>query len=509
MRAAREGHKEIVATLAEKGANLEEKDKNGRTALMYAAEGGHKETVAILAEKGAKLEVKDEDGLTALMMAALGGHKETVAILAEKGTKLEVKDKNGLTALMITAGEGQKETVAILAEKGAKLLEVKDEDGQTALMMAAEEGHKEKVAILVEKGANLEEKDKNGRTALMLAAVGGHEEIVAILAENGANLEVKDQDVHWTTLLLAVIRGHHNRIKTLAIPPAAGKETNVDEKDNEGLTALMLAAVGGRKEIVAILAEKGAKLECKDNDGKSALEYLKDHSLLEVFQQSCNPDGKLYNVGEDRERISITLNAYSQLSVICALILGFIAQTDPHPCKECHHVVFVAPVVVIVLNSLTMALSAVGMVITLVLVYRVNTLLGNQDCPYVGIAQADCFLDKTADIRKYARWATFYSLVFFIGSYGLRVLFSHYTNPIVTLLTLAVYALSIRAIFYALAELYDKSYQVNMYTENIATIATSLRGGKSTTMSKNNANGGSSDIPSPRRGWEGVSDFRF
>ena len=70
---------------------------------MMAAVGGHKETVAILAEKGANLEVKDKNGRTALTMAAEEGHEETVAILAKKGANLEVKDKNnGRTALMMS-----------------------------------------------------------------------------------------------------------------------------------------------------------------------------------------------------------------------------------------------------------------------------------------------------------------------------------------------------------------------------------------------------------------------
>jgi len=40
--ALEEGHKEVVELLIEKGADVNVKDKDGRTALMIASEKGHK-----------------------------------------------------------------------------------------------------------------------------------------------------------------------------------------------------------------------------------------------------------------------------------------------------------------------------------------------------------------------------------------------------------------------------------------------------------------------------------
>ena len=48
---------------------------------MFAAASGHKDTVAVLVDKGADVNVAQLSGTTAMMHAAYGGHTETVAVL--------------------------------------------------------------------------------------------------------------------------------------------------------------------------------------------------------------------------------------------------------------------------------------------------------------------------------------------------------------------------------------------------------------------------------------------
>ena len=52
--------------LLEEGAELETKDKYGRTPLLCAVENGHEAVVELLLEKGAELETKDSYSLTPL-----------------------------------------------------------------------------------------------------------------------------------------------------------------------------------------------------------------------------------------------------------------------------------------------------------------------------------------------------------------------------------------------------------------------------------------------------------
>jgi len=73
---------DIVKLLLANGANIEARVKsNGTTALMLAAESGEAQTVKLLLHKGASMEARDNDGKTALDFAARSGHTDIVQIL--------------------------------------------------------------------------------------------------------------------------------------------------------------------------------------------------------------------------------------------------------------------------------------------------------------------------------------------------------------------------------------------------------------------------------------------
>ncbi len=60
--AAEKSHKNVLKLLLRKKANLEAKDKNGRTPLTRVAREGNVEMVEFLLEKKAEIEAKDNDG---------------------------------------------------------------------------------------------------------------------------------------------------------------------------------------------------------------------------------------------------------------------------------------------------------------------------------------------------------------------------------------------------------------------------------------------------------------
>jgi hypothetical protein len=90
------GHKAVVKLLLETGrADMDSKDYNGQTLLLWAAEEGHEAVVKLLLKKGAQIEAKDSSGQTPLFWAAGKGHEAVVKLLLEKGAKIEAKDSYG------------------------------------------------------------------------------------------------------------------------------------------------------------------------------------------------------------------------------------------------------------------------------------------------------------------------------------------------------------------------------------------------------------------------------
>lgn len=151
--------------------------------LLVAAKKGDTATVQALLDKGADVNAKDKDGWTALMFAANNGHATIVQALLDRGADVNAKteDEKGATALMVTAWQGHTAIVEALLDRGADVNAKAKDDGMTALMLAVMEGHTATVQALLDKGADVNAKDKSGLTALMLAKSEGHTEIVVKL----------------------------------------------------------------------------------------------------------------------------------------------------------------------------------------------------------------------------------------------------------------------------------------------------------------------------------------
>ena len=137
--------------------HLSKHDEFGMTALMWAAERGCEAVLRLLVEKGADLNAKERDGKTALMKAA-ERHETTVRLLLEKGADMNAIDKGGSTVLMIAAKYEREAVARLLLEKGADMNTI-NRRGRTALMIAASNGGEAVVRLLSEKGADINTKD--------------------------------------------------------------------------------------------------------------------------------------------------------------------------------------------------------------------------------------------------------------------------------------------------------------------------------------------------------------
>lgn len=84
---------------------IDQKDKDGWTALHWASWSGLDRLSEMLIEKAADINNKEGNGFTPLMLAAMRGNIQVAALLLEKGADMNAVNKFGKTALQL-AEEG-------------------------------------------------------------------------------------------------------------------------------------------------------------------------------------------------------------------------------------------------------------------------------------------------------------------------------------------------------------------------------------------------------------------
>ena len=87
MEAAYKGDIETIHSYIDQHHDVNDKDMNGGTALMFAAKRGRKEIVEYLLDHGADVNAKDKDGKTALDLARENNKEEIVEYLKQANGK--------------------------------------------------------------------------------------------------------------------------------------------------------------------------------------------------------------------------------------------------------------------------------------------------------------------------------------------------------------------------------------------------------------------------------------
>lgn len=111
----------LADALVAHDADVNARNKDGVTPLIWAASRGNKDVVEWLLQHGADIKAKETTrGWTALHLAAINRQKEVVELLLEKGADTKILDAEGLTPLGAALKYKSIETAAILERKMKK-----------------------------------------------------------------------------------------------------------------------------------------------------------------------------------------------------------------------------------------------------------------------------------------------------------------------------------------------------------------------------------------------------
>lgn len=184
-----------INQLLQSGVDINTQHKTtGTTVLMIASSYYYyDDMVEFLLRNGADVNLKDKDGKTALLWAA-SNSLENAKVLLANAAKVDESANDGMTPFLqatlgVSSGKVPIEMCDLLLRNGANVnaeLKGRNASGWTALHYAVVNGDTELVKYLIKKGANVNKFSAEGSSPLFLARSNGNEEIVKLLRNAGA-----------------------------------------------------------------------------------------------------------------------------------------------------------------------------------------------------------------------------------------------------------------------------------------------------------------------------------
>jgi ankyrin repeat protein len=142
---------------------------------------------------------------------------------------------------------------------------------QEMLFDAATMGRTDMIAPLLTAGADINGYDSRGFTALILAAYNGHIDTVNALIAAKADPCKPDVTQGNTAQMGVAFKGYDDIAARLL-----KTSCQVDARNHQGQTALMMAAMFDRKAQIAMLVAAGAQTSAKDTSGRTASSVAHD-----------------------------------------------------------------------------------------------------------------------------------------------------------------------------------------------------------------------------------------
>ena len=322
MLAAYTGNPAAVEVLLDRGAHANAQQVRGQSALMWAAAEGHTDVVKLLIERGAdvalssvastKPERRPPGGMTALLFAARQGKIDAARALVEGGANVNQAGADNTSPLLIAILNGHYELASMLLELGADP-NIADANGRTPIYAAIDlrnvqwsqgpapelpqAAHLAMIEQLLAANADLSVKitgkvghrgsfdmrwsDLKGGTPFLRAAWNGDIEVMRLLLEHGADPKAMTEKNETALLLLAgagwplgqgYIRSDEEILASLDL---LVKELGMDVNaaTTEGITPVICAVFKGTNNVVQYLVDNGARLDVKDNAGRSVIAW--------------------------------------------------------------------------------------------------------------------------------------------------------------------------------------------------------------------------------------------
>jgi len=326
MLAAESGNADIVRALLGRGADVHARTRTGATpapklpCIDQAGCGSHGVGIIRggLPKQGIRAPIPG--AMTPLMYAAREGNVDAARLLIEAGSDVNEVDKNDIGPLLMAISNNHIEMARFLIDRGSNINAV-DWYGRTPLFAAIEMRNVDLhyvtfqhmvnendrkvifdfITFLLDRGVdpNIRVKevpplrrwmyllggslawvDFTGQTPFLLASLSGDVETMRLLLKHGADPKITTFEGTNALMAAAGVNWVYNQTYTEgekalleAVKMCLELGMDVNATNSMGLTAVMGSANRGTDSIIEFLVSKGARLDLKDNVGRTAYNW--------------------------------------------------------------------------------------------------------------------------------------------------------------------------------------------------------------------------------------------
>lgn len=204
--------KGMVKKLIELSVDVERRNENGETALLFACRMQRWNAVHELIRANADAIIVDSRGDTPLHWVARNGYRDTLSLLLSLGADLNAVNKKGHTPLFAAVMKGNVYAVRMLLARAADA-GITGVSGRSPLHIAVEKGRVGVIQTLLEHDSNIEIGDEDGETPLDMALLIGDLSVILAILNIKAKVDALPRlsDLRRHPKVVSLIRQSHSR----------------------------------------------------------------------------------------------------------------------------------------------------------------------------------------------------------------------------------------------------------------------------------------------------------
>lgn len=295
---------DLVRRLISNGADVEEKDKRGRTALFCAVERQKLEVIEYLLSIGANVNCITNRQSTPLLTALRNRDIDAICSLLEHGATVDVKHSENKSCLHMAMNifknpDVRYKAITMLVAKGANMNDIIDPSEKSSVLHVALQKKDVKLAnFLIAEGATIDVKNIFSHSPLFIAVTQNLLPVVSKLVERGA--DVNDFDgkgtiqAYNTTVLTRAVSHKNEEMVNLLVQHGA-------DCKNKGV--VMKAAEKGNVNIMKIVVSGGADINtyCYGCSPVTAAADCMQQAMVEYLLEN----GADINIGQHQYQLAL------------------------------------------------------------------------------------------------------------------------------------------------------------------------------------------------------------